>query len=111
MFGRIRPITELQSRNKQAYEVARRAAINTPVQGTAADIIKLAMIRVHERLNRAGFTGGIVLQIHDELLLEIEEPRSALAGAMVRQAMLEVWDRNVHLEVDIGTGPDWAAAH
>ena len=111
MFGRIRPIGDLQSRNRQAYEAARRAAINTPIQGTAADIMKRAMVSAHRELATAGIDGGIVLQIHDELLLEVVEPHAARAAGIVREAMQTAWSGSVPLETTVGNGPNWAETH
>jgi DNA polymerase-1 len=111
MFGRIRPIGDLQSKNRQAYEAARRAAINTPIQGTAADIMKRAMLSASRELAAAGINGGPVLQIHDELLLEVAEPDAARAADIVREAMQNAWSGTVALVVEVGTGPNWAAIH
>ena len=111
MFGRIRPIGDLQSKNRQAYEAARRAAMNTPIQGTAADIMKRAMVKVHRELAAAGVNGGMVLQIHDELLLEVAEPHATRAADIVREAMQTAWSGSVALVVEVGIGPNWAEAH
>lgn len=111
MFGRIRPIGDLKSKNRQAYEAARRAAINTPIQGTAADVMKRAMLRAHRELAAAGIEGGMVLQIHDELLLEVTEPHADRAAHIVRTAMQTAWSVSVVLVVEVGIGPNWAAIH
>jgi DNA polymerase-1 len=111
MFGRIRPIGGLQSKNRPAYEAARRAAINTPIQGTAADIMKRAMLSASRELAAAGINGGLVLQIHDELLLEVAEPHAARASDIVREAMQTAWSGAVALIAEVGIGPNWAAIH
>lgn len=111
MFGRIRPIADLQSRNRMAYEAARRAAINTPIQGTAADIMKRAMLGASHELAAAGINGGLVLQIHDELLLEVAEPHAVRAADIVRKAMQNAWSGSVALVVEVGIGPNWAVIH
>lgn len=111
MFGRIRPIGDLQSKNRQAYEAARRAAINTPIQGTAADIMRRAMLSASPELAATGINGGLVLQIHDELLLEIAEPHAARASDIVRAAMQNAWSGSVPLVAEVGIGPNWAAIH
>jgi DNA polymerase-1 len=111
MFGRIRPIGDLKSKNRVAYEAARRAAINTPIQGTAADIMKRAMVRAHRELAAAEIGGGIVLQIHDELLLEVIEPHADRAAQIVRAAMQTAWSGSVALEATVGRGSNWNAVH
>ena len=111
IFGRRRPIPELQSRNHNLYEAGKRLAINAPIQGSAADVIKLAMIKLYKRLKKEGFIGGIILQIHDELLLEIEKERIEEAKKMVKEEMEYQPDLNVPLVVNIGVGENWGEAH
>jgi len=111
IFGRRRPIPELKSKNYNLYEAGRRLAINTPIQGSAADIIKLAMIRLYKRLKREGFRGGIILQIHDELLLEIEEDRIEEVKGIVKEEMERGEGLDVPLVVNIGVGKNWEEAH
>jgi len=126
-FGRIRPISGLRTNAENTQEPqesspasllrssashdARRAAVNTPIQGTAADIIKRAMVLAHQRLSRAGYQGGLVLQVHDELLLEIEQPRVHEAAQLVQQAMTEAWPIQPQLTTQTGIGPNWADIH
>ncbi len=109
--GRIRPVPGIASSNRQVADVALRAALNAPMQGSAADIMKMAMIRVDEQLARRGFQGGIVLQIHDELLLEVEEKRADEAKEIVRTEMENAWRLKVPLVVEIGVGKNWDKAH
>ena len=107
MYGRERPIPELKSGNFMQRSFGERVAMNSPIQGTAADIIKIAMIRVDQRLRREGLRSRIVLQVHDELLIEtwkeeLEQVQSILATEMKRAAQLQV-----ELEIDMKTGNSW----
>ena len=107
MYGRVRPIPELKSGNFMQRSFGERVAMNSPIQGTAADIIKIAMIRVDQRLRREGLRSRIVLQVHDELLIEtwkeeLEQVQSILATEMKRAAQLQV-----ELEIDMKTGNSW----
>ncbi len=111
IFGRIRKVPGLYSKNKNIKEAAERATINMPVQGSAADIIKKGMIEIHKLLKKNGFEGGIVLQIHDELLLEIEEKRIEEAKEIVKDRMEKVVRLRVPLEVNIEVGKNWMEAH
>lgn len=111
MFGRRRPIPELSSGNFMQRSFGERVAMNAPIQGTAADIIKIAMIRVDERLRREGFRSRLILQVHDELLVEtaaeeIEQVREILGTEMKQAAKLAV-----ELEIDLSTGDNWYDAH
>lgn len=107
MYGRVRPIPELKSGNFMQRSFGERVAMNSPIQGTAADIIKIAMIRVDQRLRREGLRSRIVLQVHDELLVEtwkeeLEQVQSILATEMKRAAQLQV-----ELEIDMKMGNSW----
>lgn len=111
MFGRRRPIPELSSNHFMQRSFGERVAMNAPIQGTAADIIKIAMVRVDERLRKEGFMSRLILQVHDELLVEtavqeIEQVREILSAEMRQAAKLAV-----ELEVDLGTGDNWYDAH
>ena len=110
MFGRRRPIPELSSGNFMQRSFGERAAMNSPIQGSAADIMKIAMIRVWEKLHREGLRSRLILQVHDELLIETyaeeeDRVREILAGEMRNAAAL-----SVRLEVDLHTGQDWYEA-
>lgn len=111
LYTRKRPLPDLKSQNRNLVEFSKRAAINTPIQGTAADIIKLAMIKIHALLKERGFKGGLLLQIHDELLFEIEETRLEEAELLIRAAMEKIVDLKIPIEVTIGAGQNWAEAH
>ncbi|MGQ9465222.1 MAG: DNA polymerase I [bacterium] len=111
VFGRKRPIPEIKSENHNIKEAAKRFAINTPIQGTAADLIKLAMITAERKLNNLNFKRGLLLSIHDELLFEIEEERIAEAKEIIKEVMEQVCKFEVPIAVDINAGKNWAEAH
>lgn len=110
MFGRKRHIPELRSSNHNLRNFGERTAMNHPMQGTAADIIKLAMIEVDKRLRAEGFASRMVLQVHDELVFEAPPEEVERLSAMVCEAMGSVADLAVPLEVSVAHGPNWAAA-
>jgi DNA polymerase-1 len=111
ILGRRRAIPELRSRERGVAQAAERVAANTPIQGSAADLIKLAMVRVERRLAEESVAGGMVLQVHDELLLEVAEKDREKASAVVREEMEGVMELAVPLQVDLGVGRTWAEAH
>ncbi len=112
MFGRRRYLPDLTSDNRQRREMAERMALNSPIQGSAADIIKRAMIDVHSHLGRAGLRSRMLLQVHDELVLEIVEEERGAVIDLVRSTMAGAADLSVPLDVSIGVGRDWDdAAH
>jgi DNA polymerase-1 len=111
LLGRRRPIPELRSRERGVAQAAERVATNTPIQGTAADLIKLAMVAVERRLADGGLSGGMILQVHDELLLEVAEADLEAARTAVREEMEGVLPLAVPLRVDVGVGRTWAEAH
>jgi DNA polymerase-1 len=111
LLGRKRPVPDLRSGNFNARAAAERVAINTPVQGSAADLIKKAMLAVDARL-RAEFPGQLMLlQVHDELLLEVDEDQADAVGEMVREEMIGAIELLVPLVVDVGVGRNWDEAH
>jgi DNA polymerase-1 len=111
LLGRRRPVPDLSSGNFAARAAAERVAINTPVQGSAADLIKKAMLVVDARL-RSEFPGQLLLlQVHDELLLEVDEDRAEEVGEMVKTEMCGAIELSVPLVVDLGTGRNWEEAH
>lgn len=109
--GRIRPVPGIASPNRQTAEAAERAALNAPMQGSAADIMKKAMIRIDERLREQDFKGGIIIQIHDELLVEIEKERVEEAKVIIKEEMEGAWRLRVPLVVEIGVGKNWGEVH
>ena len=112
VLGRRRYLPELDSSNRQLREAAERAALNAPIQGSAADIIKVAMIGVDSALREAGLKSRMLLQVHDELLLEVAPGERDAVEALVRDKMGSAYPLDVPLEVSVGTGPTWdAAAH
>lgn len=111
-FGRRRPFPELNSSNRMAREAAQRAALNAPMQGTAADIIKRAMIAIDRRLADEDFASTMVLQVHDELIFDVAPGERESLEALVRTEMHDAASLSVPLEVNVGFGPNWdAAAH
>jgi DNA polymerase-1 len=106
MFGRIRPIPEINSRNGMVRSGAERMAINAPIQGSAADIIKLAMIRIDQEFRRRRVRTRMVLQVHDELLFEVPEGEEAIVEE-IRGWMCGVTEMRVPLVVDTKSGPNW----
>lgn len=115
LLGRRRYLPDLRSRNRTVQMAAERAAMNMPVQGTAADIIKIAMILCHQRLLASGMESRMLLQVHDELLFETTGEEKEALGAMVRSAMTEAARlgglANVAIEVAVGTAKNWLEAH
>jgi len=107
LFARRRYLPEINSRNFQRRSFAQRTAINTPIQGTAADIIKLAMVEVEKRLEADGLVSRMLLQVHDELVLETTSDEAKRAVALVRNAMEEVVALDVPLVVDVKLGSNW----
>jgi DNA polymerase I len=107
LFGRIRPIPDIQSRNANQRGFAERTAINTPLQGTAADLIKLAMIRIDQRLAKEKLRTRMTLQVHDELVFDVPEKEIETVTALVRHEMEHVLELSVPLVADVGVGPNW----
>ena len=107
LFGRIRPIPEINSPQVQLRNFAERTALNSPLQGTAADLIKLAMIRIDARLAKEDFEAKMILQVHDELLFEAPTKERAKLEKLVREEMEGVYELEVPLLVEIGSGPNW----
>jgi DNA polymerase-1 len=110
LWGRRRQIPELQARNYQVRMLGERLAVNTVIQGTAADIIKLAMVRTHAALGESGLQTRLLLTIHDELLFEGPPPEQDAARDLVEREMCGVWDRDPPLAVDAGVGRNWLEA-
>jgi DNA polymerase I len=110
LLGRRRNIPELRSSNRQRRGLGERLAVNTVIQGTAADIIKLAMVRTTRALAEAGLATRLVLQIHDELLFEGPEGEMDAATEIVRREMVDAFELDPPLAVDVGVGADWLAA-
>src|SRR5207249_5367330 len=110
LWGRRRQIPELQARAYQVRTLGERLAVNTVIQGTAADILKLAMIRCQHALARDALATRLILTIHDELLFEGPAAEMQQARELVEREMCGVWDRDPPLAVDIGVGHTWLEA-
>src|SRR4029077_12584715 len=110
LFGRRRQLPELSSDNFRIRQMGERMAQNAPVQGSAADIFKLAMINLSRALDDGGFTSRMVLTVHDELVLEVPTKERTKVEPVVRDVMEHVTELRVPLVVDIGFGPTWADA-
>ncbi|HEX5763549.1 MAG TPA: DNA polymerase I [Solirubrobacterales bacterium] len=110
LMGRRRPIPELRSANPNTRRLGERLAVNTVIQGTAADIIKVAMVRCHSALRDSGIETRLVLQIHDELLFEGPPQEMEEATTLVRREMCRAYSLDPPLEVDVGVGADWLDA-
>ncbi|MEV5731210.1 DNA polymerase I [Streptomyces pharetrae] len=112
LFGRRRYLPDLNSDNRQRREMAERMALNAPIQGTAADIVKIAMLNVDRALRESGLTSRMLLQVHDEIVLEIAPGEREAAEEIVRREMADAVRLRAPLDVSVGVGPDWeSAAH
>jgi DNA polymerase-1 len=110
LLGRRRPVQEIRAQNRQTRSLGERLAVNFVMQGSNADIIKVAMIRIHERLRKEGRSARLVLQIHDELLLEAPDAEVAKVKELVREEMCGAYALDPPLAVDVGSGADWNEA-
>lgn len=110
LFGRRRPVPELTSSNFMQRSFGERVAMNSPIQGTAADIIKIAMIRVNDRLKSQGFSSRLILQVHDELLIETKREETAQVAAILEEEMKNAAHLKVNLEIDMEEGENWYEA-
>jgi DNA polymerase I len=107
LLGRRRPVPEIRASNRQTRSLGERLAVNSVMQGTAADIIKKAMAAIHRRLRDEGRAARLVLQVHDELLLEVPEAEVSAVRELVRAEMCDAYPLDPPLDVDIGVGDDW----
>jgi DNA polymerase-1 len=111
LMDRRRYVPDLGSNNRSVRQFAERIAINAPIQGTAADLIKVAMINIHRRLLEEKRKTKLILQIHDELVFEVPEDEADGMKKFVREEMEGVMKLYIPLKVDIGMGKNWAEAH
>ncbi len=111
LMQRRRYLPEMNNRNRQVREAAERTAINMPFQGSAADLIKLAMVALHHQIKTENLPCNMLLQIHDELLFEIPEAAVDEMVPRIKDTMEQVWDLEVPLTVEVGQGDNWAEAH
>ncbi len=107
LMGRRRPMPDLNISNQRIRQFAERTAINTPIQGTAADIIKMAMVRIYRRLRAQGYRARMILQVHDELIFEVPEDEVPAVRELVREEMERVVELRVPLKVDVHVGRSW----
>jgi DNA polymerase I len=110
LFGRRRPVPEIRASSRQTRALGERLAVNSVMQGTAADVIKVAMVSVHERLRQEGRHSRLVLQVHDELLLEVPDAEVGALRTLLREEMCAAYELDPALAVDIGVGEDWTEA-
>jgi len=110
LFGRSRPIPDINSKNANMRGFAERTAVNTPLQGTAADLIKLAMVRIDAALAAGGFQSAMLLQVHDELVFECPPTELEEVSRMVKREMESACELKVPLVVDVGSGDNWRDA-
>ena len=111
LFGRKRALPELRSTNRNIRQLGERLATNSPIQGTAADIIKISMLNIWKRLARENLKTRMLLQVHDELLFEVPENEKDTVQTLVREEMEGVVTLDIPLKVDMGIGKNWAEAH
>jgi DNA polymerase-1 len=107
LFGRIRPIPDINSKNSLQRGFAERTAVNTPLQGTAADLIKIAMVRIDHAIRERDLKSRMTLQVHDELVFEVPEPEVDIMRSLIREYMERVHDLEVPLLVEMGVGSNW----
>ncbi len=107
IYGRIRPLPTINDRNHQVRARAEREAINMPIQGTSSDIVKLAMLKVEDALRRENLAARLVMQVHDELLVEAPVAEAAQVAALLKREMESAVELDVPLEVEVGTGDNW----
>jgi DNA polymerase-1 len=109
-WGRRRYIPEIHSQNRMRREMAERTAINAPLQGTAADLIKAAMVRIHRRFKERGLQSKMIMQVHDELVFEVPVEEKAVVAQLVQAEMESAMEMKVPLKVDLGFGVNWQLA-
>ena len=110
LLNRIRFIPEIKSSNFVARSFGERVALNTPIQGTAADIIKLAMVRVYERMKKEGLKSQLVLQVHDELIIEAKKNEEEIVKNILKEEMENAVSLSLTLQADVGVGENWLEA-
>ena len=111
LLGRKRAVWDSDSQNKIRRDAAERMAINMPIQGTAAEMIKLAMIKIHRKLKSEKLKSKLIMQIHDELLLEVHKDEVDYITKIVIDYMRDAMKLDVPIEIDFGIGPSWYEAH
>jgi DNA polymerase-1 len=110
LLGRRRPVPEIRAHNRQTHALGERLAVNSVMQGTAADVIKVAMVNIHRRLRDEGRSSRLVLQVHDELLVEAPDAEVSIVKELVRSEMCAAYPLDPPLAVDVGAGDNWREA-
>ena len=108
LFGRYRELPDIRSKNFMRRSLAERMAMNTPIQGTAADIMKMAMIAVYDKLRKGHYKSRVLLQVHDELVAEVVEEEKEEIAALLKETMESVVTLKVPLLADVNAGKNWA---
>ncbi|UCH83610.1 MAG: DNA polymerase I, partial [Candidatus Latescibacterota bacterium] len=111
LLGRVRQVPDISAKDRRARAFSERVAVNTPIQGTAADIIKVAMVKIDRELERRGLRGEMILQVHDELMFDVPVAELEETKAVVREGMERAIELDVPLKVDMGVGHNWLEAH
>lgn len=111
LMGRRRYVPNINARNRMERSFAERVAVNMPIQGTQADMIKIAMIHIHDRLHREGLRSKMLLQVHDELVFECPPEEVETVRSLAREEMVSALPLKVPIEVDVGVGDNWLDAH
>jgi DNA polymerase-1 len=111
VLGRRRYLKDINSRNAVVRGAAERNAVNAPIQGSAADIIKIAMINIHNKLEEGNFKTKMLLQVHDELVFDVYKPELEKMKALIKTEMESAFKLKVPLDVEIDTGDNWLEAH
>ena len=111
LLGRIRLLPDINSSNKNIRRFAERTAINTPIQGSAADLIKVAMIEVDRAFKEKRLKSAMLLSVHDELIFEVPPDELSMVKKLVKEIMEGVWELKVPLKVNVACGKNWAEAH
>ncbi len=111
LLGRTRPLPDINSKNHNLRQFAERMAVNTPIQGTAADLIKLAMIRLDRAMEAKNLKSAMLLSVHDEIILEVPPEELSVAKTLVQKEMEGVWQLKVPLKVNLDVGQNWSEAH
>jgi len=111
LLGRIRYVPEINNHDNSVRQIGERVAMNTPIQGTAADIIKLAMLKIYRKLKTEDLHSRLIMQIHDELVLEVKNEETEIVKDIVKTEMENVITLSVPLKVSLGLGKSWAESH
>jgi DNA polymerase-1 len=111
LLGRKRYLPDILSRNSMVRGMAERNAINAPIQGSAADIIKIAMVKIHRRIAAQQLKSRMILQVHDELIFDVVSGEEKEMERLIREEMENAWILSVPLTVDLGVGKNWLEAH